>query len=345
MVGRALAARLLCLDPDRAPEAEEPCERCAACGLFAAENHPDFHLIHRGLHKLHPDRAVRARKGLYLAVDLVRHFLIEPSMTKPATGARRVFLIRDAETMNEGAQNALLKTLEEPPGQACLILVTSSAERLLPTIRSRCQRVPFDLLPPEFVAAQLCDRWDVPDVAARSLARLADGQLGVALGWYRCDLPAAIGEVAEMLSRLERYDATSGAQTLLEIAGALAARQAESADDDFDEVGEEEGDSSVKRGGGRLPTDTLRDAVKLVLRLVAVCYRDALLVQHGAAELAHLPQHAGVVRQLADATDIAALTDRLEEVVRSERMIDGNVAPQLACERLVAALRGRLVAT
>jgi DNA polymerase-3 subunit delta' len=177
LAGRALAAGLLCEDPQRRPEADA-CGECRACKLFAAGNHPDFHLIHRGLHKLHPDRSIRAGKGLFLAVDVIRHFLIEPSSSSPALGQRRVFLIRDAERMNEGAQNALLKTLEEPPGSGCLILVTSSAERLLPTIRSRCQRVSFDLLPPDYVQARLRELAGVEPGAARTLAAVSQGRLG-----------------------------------------------------------------------------------------------------------------------------------------------------------------------
>jgi DNA polymerase-3 subunit delta' len=346
MAGRALAARLLCLDPVAGSD-EEPCGSCQACQLFASGNHPDFHLIHRGLHRFHPDRAVRARKGLFLAVDLVRHFLIEPSLTKPMVGTRRVFVVRDAELMNEGAQNALLKTLEEPPGQACLILMTAAAERLLPTIRSRCQRIPFDLLPPDFVEARLREQWAVPPAAARSLARLADGQLGVAVQWYRADLLQALDDVAAILADRAHQDATTAAQALLEVAGALAGRQIEAAQSASDAAGDEDEDAGAGRtgSGGRIPTDALRDAVKLTLRLIAVFYRDGLLMHTGACDLVHLTTHAPVAQALADDADAGRLADRLDELVVAERMIDGNVAPQLACERLMAALRGHIVGT
>ena len=179
-VGKELTARALvrgcCVRMTAAPADADACGQCWPCRLLTTENHPDFHLIHRGLHKLHPDRAVRQRKGLFLGVDLIRHFLIEPAAMKPAQGRRRVFLIRDAERMNEEAQNALLKTLEEPPGTACLILVTASALRLLPTIRSRCQVVPFALLPTDFVSGELAARLGLSSADARALAALAGGR-------------------------------------------------------------------------------------------------------------------------------------------------------------------------
>ena len=176
MAAKAAAARLLFVAGHSGGAIS--CRNCARAGCWRG-NHR-ISLIERRLHKLHPDRTIRAGKGLFLVVDVIRTFLIEPAGTKPAVSSRRVFLVDEVERMNEGAQNALLKTLEEPPGQTCLILVTSSAERLLPTIRSRCQRVAFGLLPPEFVARQLGQRLNLPAADAEALARLAGGRLGAA---------------------------------------------------------------------------------------------------------------------------------------------------------------------
>jgi len=186
LAARALAARLMCRSAADAvgglfgagAPPFEPCGECASCRAFAGGSHPDFHLIHRGLHELHPDRTVRRGSGLYLPIDVIRDFLIEPAALRPALGARRLFLVRDAERMQDPAQNALLKTLEEPPGQAALILVTPSAERLLATIRSRCQRIPFAPLPAEFVAARLAALTGCDAATARALARGAGGRAG-----------------------------------------------------------------------------------------------------------------------------------------------------------------------
>lgn len=331
LAARALAARLLCENDALAPDADA-CGKCLACRLIAADNHPDFHLIHRGLHKVHPDRAIRQRKGLFLAVDLIRYFLIEPAAMKPAQGRRRVFVIRDAERMNEEAQNALLKTLEEPPGEACLILVTASAARLLPTIQSRCQRVPFGLLPIDFVAQELMGRLGVPAENARALAALSDGRLGVAIRWQRMSLLTALDTVSACLGRVPEGDPEAFAKSLIELATELAERARQASEDVVEPEAEEE-DDAPPSAGKAVPTDELRDALKVVFLLIGALYRDALVAQAGLPALRSqrvtpvTPDHA----------------ERCLRAIReAEYMLDRNVAPQLVGERLAVALLGEL---
>jgi len=348
MTGRALATRLLCEDDRLAPDADA-CGRCPACRLMATDNHPDFHLVHRGLHNLHPDPAVRASKGLFLVVDVVRHFVIEPVAMKPSRGRRRVFLIRDAERMNEEAQNALLKTLEEPPGSASLILVTSSAARLLPTIRSRCQCVPFGWLPVDFVAQELSTRLNLPPAQSQSLARLSDGRLGVAIRWHQIGLLEAIDTVAGCLGRVPEGDPESFARSLLDLAAGLAAETG-SSESDADTDAAEEGplgnqlkESADMPARGRPPASSvqLREALKLVLLLIAAFYRDALAVQLKTNLPLSLPPRNSVAL-LAEQSPPDRLEAGLLAVREAELMLDRNVPPQLACERLAVALLGEL---
>ncbi len=343
LAGRALAARLLCLADGLAPDADA-CGRCSACRLLATDNHPDFHLIHRGLHKFHPDRTIRARKGLFLGVDLVRHFVIEPAGMKPTQGRRRVFLFRDAERMNDEAQNALLKTLEEPPGSACLILVTASGDRLLPTIRSRCQRIAFDLLPQDYVAGELRTRWELPAAQAQVLAGLAGGRLGVAVRWHELGLLNALEPVAAAVEQLAARDPEAFGQALVATATELATRAARTgeaeeetpAEEDDDEEGE--GPASASKV---VPTDVLRDAFKLVLTLTAALYRDALLERLGSGGMRLL---AG--RPVIDGLAAGTAPERLEACVAAindaERMLERNVAPLLAGQWLGVALLGEV---
>lgn len=350
LAARALAAQLLCEDDQRAADADA-CGRCPACRVFAAENHQDFHLIHRGLHKLHPEPRIRRQKGLFLVIDVVRHFLIEPAAMKPTQGRRRVFVIRDAERMNDEAQNALLKTLEEPPGTACLILVTSSADRLLPTIRSRCQRIPFGLLPTTFVARELQSRAGLNPTDARALASLAEGRLGVALQWHALDLLATLGDVDTCLARVPDADPETFGKTLVTLATELARRaQPEPADDaDMEEDDDEdedvdEDDETPSKSSRTVPTDALRDAYKLVLLLIGATYRDALLIQTGAPALCVLPQ-ATRAETLAREASPALLDQCILAISEAEVMLDRNVAPQLVGERLAVALLGELPVT
>ena len=340
LAARALVARLLCEDEHLAPAADA-CGQCRSCRQVASDNHPDFHLIHRGLHKLHPDRAVRARKGLFLAVDLIRYFLIEHASLKPSQGRRRVFLIRDAERMNEEAQNALLKTLEEPPGTACLILVTSSSARLLPTIRSRCQCVPFGLLPTDFVLHELESRAKLSPADSRALATLSDGRLGVALRWQQLGLLELLPAVAEALDGLSAGDPEAFSKGLIELATGLATRSLRGASEN--EAAEDDDDAEAPKSGGKaIPTDVLREALKLVFLLVAALHRDALLVVSAAEKLRNLPALRASVDQLAARSTPQHLDRSLGAVREAEHMLDRNVAPQLVGEWLAVALRGEL---
>ncbi len=340
LAATALAAGLLCRDESRPADADA-CGVCSACCLLAAGTHPDFHLIHRGLHKLHPERTIRQSKGLFLAVDVIRHFLLAPATMTPALGRRRVFVIRDAERMNEEAQNALLKTLEEPPGGAVLILVSASAQRLLPTIRSRCQQVTFRALPPQFVADELVRRLGLSADEAHALARLSDGRLGVAMRWQQIGLLTALSGVAEILAGLPAGDPEAFAQGLIEIATDLANRLKEVAevpwDEDFD-------DNSVRSSAQAPATDELRAAFKLVLLLVAALYRDALLQAGGAAQLRLVPGKVGLIDQLAANYPALHLDTAIQAVQQAEQMLDRNVPPQLVGERLAVALLGEVPA-
>src|SRR5690606_4725320 len=106
--------------------------------------HPDFHLITRQLVRVH-DKTGKS-KALALTVDGVREEIVKPAAHKSQEGGGKVFLIEEAHTLNTAAQNALLKTLEEPAGRTLIILLTEQHEHLLPTIRSRCQTYRFGLL-------------------------------------------------------------------------------------------------------------------------------------------------------------------------------------------------------
>jgi len=333
----ALAARLLCED-ESLPRDADACGACRSCQLFDAGNHPDYHLIHRGLHKFHPDRSVRATKGLFLAVDVIRHFVIEPANQTPSLGRRRVFIIRDAERMNAGAQNALLKTLEEPPGAACLVLVTSSSQRLLPTIRSRCQHIAFDLLPPVYIEQRLAGECGLDSGDARALAALSQGRLGVALAWHHAGLLEAISPIVALIARRAFADPEAFGKAAIEHATSLAAAAAaENAEDAPDRAGGESKPSASKAPD----TDQLRVGVRLVFMLVGAACRDAMLIGAGCDAMLALPALRDTLAPLAGT---AGLPDAIEAIAHAEAMLDRNVAPQLTCECLAVALGEHLSA-
>lgn len=147
----AFAAMLL--DPTLAPNLAgelEPDPGSETARLIAAGVHPDLHIVTKELALFSDDAQVRSRKLMTIPRQVIDEHLIRPAAltARVSAGARagKVFVVDEAELLDEGTQNAVLKTLEEPAPGTVIILVTSRESRLLPTIRSRCQRVAFNAL-------------------------------------------------------------------------------------------------------------------------------------------------------------------------------------------------------
>ena len=133
--------------------------------LIEAGAHPDLHVIRKELALYSEHARLRDRKLLNIPIDLLRERMIggdiegkfhdAPAYRTPVLGHRKVFIIDEAELIDRVGQNALLKTLEEPPARTYIVLVTSRPQRLLPTVRSRCQHVRFAPLDDEALGAWL----------------------------------------------------------------------------------------------------------------------------------------------------------------------------------------------
>lgn len=171
-----LAKALLCQEIDRAELA--PCSRCASCRLFTADGHPDLVRV-----KKPEDRST-------LAVELLigppenrmKEGFCSELGSKPRVALRKAAILEDADYLAEEGANALLKTLEEPPQGAVIILIGTSEQRQLPTIRSRCQVVRFSALSDEQVSQVLVELGVVDSVEiARTLAARACGSVAHAL--------------------------------------------------------------------------------------------------------------------------------------------------------------------
>lgn len=182
--GQGIGKRTLALELARAlncehpPAPDEPCGECRPCRLIPAQKHPDLFL-------LRPE-GVDGR----IPVDSARH-LIQTLALKPLEARFRVALLLDFHRAQAGAANALLKTIEEPPPSALLLLTAQSADELLPTIVSRCREVALRPLPERTVSRALQERWKVPADRADLLARLSGGRLGWAVAESRKeDFPA-----------------------------------------------------------------------------------------------------------------------------------------------------------
>jgi len=204
-VGKSLLASqwaklMLCAEPVKRPwspatpmsdpdvtldQIDDCCDHCHDCHLVDIDNHPDLHIIRKDL--IQYAKQGRERKMIALPIDVIREFVIAPAGALPSRGRARVFIIDQAEDMNRAAQNALLKTLEEPPDRTFLLLITSKPDLLLPTVRSRCQTIRFARLPADFVVQRLKGA-NVNDVEAKYWAHFSAGRLGIALSLAQSNL-------------------------------------------------------------------------------------------------------------------------------------------------------------
>lgn len=173
-------------------EGEKPCLECGPC--------------RRMLMGVHPDHIEVASDSSVISVKMVRD-LIDRLTEKPYEGGWRTVIIHDAEKMNEAAQNALLKTLEEPDGRTAFFLLTAHPEGLLATIRSRCRPVFMPRLSEEVIASELIGR-GMSEGRARYAARLSQGVMGHAIALCREDDPyfAWRDEAVKLMQTLRRKD-------------------------------------------------------------------------------------------------------------------------------------------
>ncbi|OZV12603.1 DNA polymerase III subunit delta' [Tissierella sp. P1] len=140
----------------------EPCNKCSSCIKFDSENHPDFKIL-------------SPEKGIIKKSEIEK--LINSMATSPFESKRKVFIIDDCDMMRLESQNALLKTLEEPPEYINIILVTSSSSKLLPTILSRCQIVKFYPLDISKIIDLLMRDYGIDENRAKFIAGITKGSV------------------------------------------------------------------------------------------------------------------------------------------------------------------------
>ncbi len=167
----------------------EPCGNCTSCKQAEGRNHPD---IIRVTHE----------KPNTISVDDIRQQLCGDIMIKPYKGPYKIYIVDEAEKMNVQAQNALLKTIEEPPAYAVILLLTTNAESFLPTILSRCVTLHLKPAKDSVVRKYLMEQVKIPDYQADICVSFAQGNVGKA---KRLALSEEFGEMKEHAVHLLKY--------------------------------------------------------------------------------------------------------------------------------------------
>ena len=210
-----LAAGLLCLADD---PTDRPCRDCAACRKIEHGNHPD-------VHALAPTGA-----GGQIRIDQARTLITDLALL-PLEGRVRIAVIASAQRLNLDAQNALLKTLEEPPAGAVVVLCADDETLLLDTVRSRCARIRVGAVAAPTIADLLVERGAADASAAATTARLADGRPGLALAMAAAPEVlvhrAALARSLLDLTRAGRRQRLAAGPSLLADAAVLAERLVE----------------------------------------------------------------------------------------------------------------------
>src|SRR5579875_2400567 len=285
---------------------------------------------------------------------------VEPSRAAgltPLEGRRRVFVIAGAERMGEEAANRLLKTLEEPPPAMHLILLASSLERVIATVRSRCQAVRFAPAPAPEVAARLASEGLAEGEAALACAQLADCDLALARELAQpagCALRDAVSALAEGAS--EDMGGTPW-QALLsdarERASLALAELKERQAQELESAARSERAKLVRAHADaqrRLERRVRTERLDLALTLLERCLRDAWALALSAGAILYAPDRAAAHQALADAwgspqrQGAARLARAIEAVAQTRLQLSRNVSEELACEalyyRLCALARG-----
>lgn len=146
----------------------DPCNTCKSCIQAETDNHPDIIYIDH-------------EKGKQLSVKTVREQIIDTVNIKPYSSRYKIYIVKNAQDMNQEAQNALLKTIEEPPEYVIIILLATSADRFLPTVLSRCMVLNLKPVRDEEVKEYLKEHMDLDEEKARLCASYAMGNLGKAI--------------------------------------------------------------------------------------------------------------------------------------------------------------------
>ncbi len=355
-----LAAGLLCDAPE--PE-RRPCRECRGCHLVERGSHADLHrLAPSG-----PGNQVRIGARDDPEPGSVRRLISDLALL-PVEGGARVALIERADRLNEDAQSALLKTLEEPPAGVTIILCADREDQLLPTVLSRCVRVRLGPVAIREIEAILVDAGVADPPTAARLARLSGGRPGIARVWAMApDAVTARAEIARSLLDLAGERAArrlSIGRELLVRAGELvraldrAAQPpadgpppkrgrktgrapaeplatAPSAADPDDTDGESDTDAPAVRDV-RAPAAERRRAAAAVVEIWRDLSRDLVLVGLGEERRLRDPAMLDDLRAASDLTahDLGPFLVRLD---RTAELIEGNVSPELALDVLLLA--------
>jgi DNA polymerase-3 subunit delta' len=296
----------------------------------------------RATRRVHPDLYILEPLGDQIRIDPIRELRRDLHM-RPFEADRRVYLVTGAHLMNEDAADALLKDLEEPPPYAVIVLVADELGPLSPTIRSRCQHVPFRRLSQRAVKAFLAGR-GLEGEELEALARVAAGRLDRAERLLDPEAGKGRRELIELARAVyldPDFDAAQASRRITELAQKRAAKARARAEEQDEDESAREREQRVRRAARGAERDEILEA----LDLLAGWYRDVLAVASGAeGAVLNCDRLSELGADGLPARSTAA--ERAVETVRDVwRSFEFQVQPGLALEALFVRLRRDLGGT
>lgn len=286
-IAKTFAMALQCEDR----QGYEPCQECRSCSQAKSGNHPDIIFI------------THEKPGT-IGVDDIREQINNDVIIKPYSGPKKIYIINEGEKMTVQAQNALLKTLEEPPEYAVILILTTNMETLLPTILSRCVVLNMKPVRNDQIKKFLMENMEIPDYKADICVAFARGNLGK----------------ARLLAKSEEFDKVKEeAITLLKYIGEM----------ELNEVA-----AAIKK------INEFKFDVNDYLDILSIWYRDVLLFKatHDANNLI-FREEIQYIRKVADKSTYEGIERVIDALEKSKQRLNANVNFDLTIELLLLTIK------
>ena len=319
---REWARLLLCNKPVIENNIADGCGSCQSCRLFETGANPDFAHVYKELREFTEDGKGKAAP-IDLPIDVIREFLIAKVPTRPTISQRKVFVVSEAERLNISSQNCLLKVLEEPPEFCCIVLLCTRMEKLLPTIKSRCQTIRFGPIDESRIIEKLKDK-GLEEEPARYFARLAQGSVGQACQWAEIELAdanlyKAKKELIDSLVSYELAETLELTQKLLAESKKIAAEWTNL-------------DTATSKA------DINRRAMKIIVRIIISALHDAMNLNVTRAKEPVNFDQKEQIEKLAARFDAELAAEKISDCYRVMRWIESSVNEKLIFEQLLLSL-------
>jgi len=319
---REWARLLLCKNPVIENGIADGCGSCQSCRLFEADANPDFAHIYKELREFTEDGKGKAAP-IDLPIDVIREFLIAKVPTRPTISHRKIFVISEAEKLNDASQNSLLKVLEEPPDYCCIVLLCTRMEKLLPTTKSRCQTIRFGPIDESRIIEKLKEK-GLEEEPARYFARLAQGSVGEACQWAELELADANLYKAkkELINSIVSYELAEA----LNLAGELLAESKKIAAEW----------TNLDKATSK--ADINRRAMKIIVRIIISALHDAMNLNVTRAKEPVNFDQKEQIEKLAARFGAEPAAEKISDCYRVLRWIESSVNEKLIFEQLLLSL-------